>query len=95
MEPFDILISKAGKKYDSKGSPIDLVLHYQKQAAPWQQYFDEMVDKYSGEVNMRRARLLFGFDRFSGIGLSSKIVPAFTENCLRHARQVHIWRIVR
>jgi hypothetical protein len=52
MEPFrDILIAKAGKKYIANGSPIDLLLHYQKQAPPWKQYFDEMVDKYAAEIN--------------------------------------------
>src|SRR5205809_2694001 len=31
----------------------------------------------------------------SPTGESSKIVPTFTENCLRHSRQVHIRRVVR
>src|SRR5580658_9898308 len=30
----------------------------------------------------------------SGIGLSSKIVPTFTENCLRHSRHVHRNRVL-
>jgi hypothetical protein len=54
MEPFrDILISKARKKYDSNGFPIDLLLHYQKQtpALPWKEYFDDMVAKYTDEIN--------------------------------------------
>src|ERR1700688_170936 len=29
------------------------------------------------------------------IGLSSKIVPTLTENCLRHSRHVHIRRVLR
>jgi hypothetical protein len=52
MEPFrDILTSKSGKKYVSNGSPIDLLLHYQKQTPPWKEYFDEMVDKYASQIN--------------------------------------------
>jgi hypothetical protein len=51
-EPFrDILTSKAGKTYVSNGSPIDLLLHYQKQSPPWQQYFAEMVERHAREIN--------------------------------------------
>ena len=52
MQPFrDILTSKARKKYESNGSSIDLLLHYQKQTPPWKEYFDDMVAKYSDEIN--------------------------------------------
>jgi hypothetical protein len=52
VDPFrNILISKAKKEYASNDVPIDLLLHYQKQAAPWKEYFDEIVEHHQREVS--------------------------------------------
>ena len=50
--PFTYIITeKRMKKYATNGAPVDLVLYYRTQYAPWASYFADMLKSYMTELD--------------------------------------------
>ncbi len=51
-EPFTYIIAKKGTKtYTTNGAPVDLVLYYRTQHAPWASYFADMLASSMAELD--------------------------------------------